>query len=89
MTHWGRPKRVTRCGPSRYGFGVGFIRCRLGQQAPDPAWPAFKALVADMREAPFLEKAEERREQIVAFYQREFPTACRCLLDDAEVSLNP
>ena len=34
------------------------------------------------------EKAEKRREAIVERYQREFPEACRCLLDDAEASLN-
>jgi len=42
----------------------------------------------DMRDAPSRQKAEERREQIVALYQRELPEACRCLLDDADASLN-
>lgn len=70
------------------------IRCwwhkmkNLQQKVPDQAWPAFKALVVDMRDAPSRKKAEERRDQIVALYQREFPEACRCLLDDAEASLN-
>jgi putative transposase len=70
------------------------IRCwfhkmrNLEQKVPLQAWPAFKALVVDMRDAPSRQKAEERREQIVAQYQREFPEACRCLLDDAEASLN-
>jgi putative transposase len=70
------------------------IRCwfhkmqNLEQKVPEQAWPAFKALVADMRDAPSRQKAEERREQIVAQYQREFPEACRCLLDDADASLN-
>src|SRR5215470_4586700 len=70
------------------------IRCwfhkmkNLEQQVPLQAWPAFKALVVDMRDAPSRQQAEERREQIVAQYQREFPEACRCLLDDAEASLN-
>jgi len=41
-----------------------------------------------MRDAPSRKKAEERRDQIVALYQREFPEACRCLLEDAEASLN-
>src|SRR5262249_22608374 len=58
------------------------------QKVPAQAWPAFKALVVDMRDAPSREKAVERRDQIVAQYQREFPEACRCLLDDAEASLN-
>ena len=52
------------------------------------AWPEFKALVVDMRDAPTIEKAEERRDRIVERYQREFPEACRCLLDDAEASLH-
>jgi putative transposase len=70
------------------------IRCwfhkmqNLEQKVPEQAWPAFKALVVDMRDAPSRKKAEERREQLVALYQREFPEACRCLLDDAEASLN-
>jgi transposase-like protein len=71
------------------------IRCwfhkmqNLQQKVPAAAWPAFKALVVDMRDGPTRKKAEERRDQIVAQYQREFPEACRCLLDDAEASLNP
>lgn len=44
--------------------------------------------MTDLRDAPSRQKGEERREQIVAQYQREFPEACRCLLDDAEASLN-
>jgi transposase-like protein len=41
-----------------------------------------------MRDAPTREKAEQRREAIVEQYQREFPELCRCLLEDAEASLN-
>jgi putative transposase len=70
------------------------VRCwwhkmkNLQQQVPDQAGPAFKAFVSDMRDAPSRQKAEERREQLGARYQRELPEACRCLLDDAEASLN-
>lgn len=70
------------------------IRCwfhkrqNLQQKVPAQAWPAFKALVVDMRDAPTSQQAEERRAAIVERYQREFPAACRCLLDDAEASLN-
>ncbi len=70
------------------------IRCwfhkmkNLEQKGPEQAWPAFKTLVTDLRDAPSRKKAEERRDQMVALYQREFPEACRCLLDDAEASLN-
>jgi transposase-like protein len=60
----------------------------LQQKVPAAAWPECKALVVDMRDAPTRQKAEERRDQIVAPYQREFPEACRCLVDEAEASLN-
>jgi transposase-like protein len=58
------------------------------QKLPPQAWPEFKQLVADMREAPSVAEAERRRPLIVNRYQRDFPEACRCLLDEAEASLN-
>jgi len=58
------------------------------QKVPARAWPEVKALLVDMRDAPSREKAEKRRDAIVEQYQREFPEVCRCLLDDAEASLN-
>jgi putative transposase len=70
------------------------IRCwfhkmqNLQQKVPPQAWPEFKTLVADMRDAPTVPEAERRRQLIVTRYQRDFPEACRCLLDDAEASLN-
>ena len=70
------------------------IRCwfhkmqNLQQKVPALAWPEFKALVVDMRDAPTIATAKERREAIVDRYQREFPEVCRCLLDDADASLN-
>jgi transposase-like protein len=70
------------------------IRCwfhkmqNLQQKVPPQAWPEFKQLVADMRDAPTVAEAERRRQLIVSRYQRDFPEACRCLLDDAEASLN-
>jgi putative transposase len=70
------------------------IRCwfhkmqNLQQKVPPQAWPEFKALVVDMRDAPSVAEAERRRQGIVTRYQRDFPAACRCLLDDAEASLN-
>jgi transposase-like protein len=71
------------------------IRCwfhkmqNLQQKVPPQAWPEFKTLVADMRDAPTVPEAERRRQLIVTRYQRDFPEACRCLLDDAEASLKP
>lgn len=70
------------------------IRCwfhkmqNLQQKVPPQAWPEFKALVADMRDAPTGAEAERRRQLIVNRYQRDFPEACRCLLDDGEASLH-
>ncbi|MBN2208726.1 MAG: transposase, partial [Candidatus Coatesbacteria bacterium] len=52
------------------------------------AWPEFKALVQDVRDAPSLDEGRRRLEAIVERYGREFPEACRCLQDDAEASLN-
>ena len=70
------------------------IRCwfhkmqNLQQKVPAQAWPEVKALLVDMRDAPTQEKGEKRRDAIVERYQREFPELCRCLLADADASLN-
>ena len=70
------------------------IRCwfhkmqNFQQKVPARAWPEVKALLVDMRDAPTREKAEQRRAAIVEQYQRELPELCRCLLDDADASLN-
>lgn len=70
------------------------IRCwfhkmqNLMQKVPPQAWPEFKALVVDMRDAPTVAEAERRRQAIVAEYHLDFPEACRCLLKDGKASLN-
>jgi putative transposase len=70
------------------------IRCwfhkmqNLQEKVPPQAWPEFKALVMDMRDAPRVEEAQRRRQEIVKRYELDFPEACRCLLDDAKASLN-
>jgi len=70
------------------------IRCwfhkmqNLQEKVPPQAWPEFKALVMDMRDAPSVAEAERRRQELVKRYQLDFPEACRCLLDDAQASLN-
>lgn len=70
------------------------IRCwfhkmqNFQQKVPSQAWPEVKALLVDMRDAPTQEKAKQRRDAIIEQYQREFPELCRCLLDDADASLN-
>lgn len=55
---------------------------------PAPAWPAFKALVADMRDAPTVEEGQRRFHGLLDQYQGLFPEACRCLEDDSAASLN-
>lgn len=70
------------------------IRCwfhkmqNFQQKVSSQAWPEVKALLVDLRDAPTREKAEQRRDVIIEQYQREFPELCRCLLDDADASLN-
>jgi len=70
------------------------IRCwfhkmqNFQQKVPTQAWPEVKALLVDMRDAPSPEKAKKRHDAIVERYQREFPELCRCVLDDADASLN-
>jgi len=60
----------------------------LPQEVPPPAWPECKALVIDMRDAPRVEEAQRRRQEIVNRYEREFPAAGRCLLADARARRN-
>jgi transposase-like protein len=70
------------------------IRCwfhkmrNLQQKVPASAWAEFKKVVVDMRDAPSVDAAQARRQAIIDQYQQDFPEACRCLLDDAEASLN-
>lgn len=70
------------------------IRCwfhqmqTLMQKVPPQAWPEFKALVSDLRDAPSVAEAERRRQALVAAYHLDFPAACRCLLEDGKASLN-
>ena len=70
------------------------IRCwfhkmqNLAAHVPAAAWPAFKALVADMRDAPTFEEGQRRFHGLLEQYQGLFPEACRCLEDDSVASLN-
>jgi hypothetical protein len=63
-------------------------RQNLQQQVPPQAWPAFKALVAALRDAPTFEEGQRRLQALIEQYQRPLPEACRCLAADAEASLN-
>jgi transposase-like protein len=70
------------------------IRCwfhkmqNLMHKVPPQVWPAFKALVADLRDAPTFEEGQRRLRHLIEQYQGPFPEACRCLADDTEASLN-
>jgi putative transposase len=85
----GLTKAIDTMGPKALRIRCWFHKMQNCQQkVPPRAWPDVKALLVDMRDAPTREKAETRRDTIVEQYQREFPQLCRCLLDDAEASLN-
>ena len=60
----------------------------LAQKVPPQAWPAFKALVADLRDAPTFDEGQRRLPPLIEQYQATFPEACRCLADESEASLN-
>jgi transposase-like protein len=86
----GLTKALDASWPKSLRIRCGFHqRQNLQQKVPPQAWPEFKALVADMRDAPTGTEAERRRQIIVNRYQRDFPEAGRCLLDDGEASRNP
>jgi transposase-like protein len=85
----GLTKAIATMWPKSLRIRCGFHKMQNFQQkVPARAWPEVKALLMEMRDAPSREKAEHRRAAILEQYQREFPELCRCLLDDAEASLN-
>ena len=54
----------------------------LPQTVPPQAWPAFKAMVADMRDAPTFEEGQRRLQHLLAQYQDTRPEAGPCLAED-------
>jgi len=60
----------------------------LHQKVPPQAGPAFKVLVADMRDAPTLEEGQRRLQHLLGPYQDTFPEAWRGLEEGPEASLN-
>jgi transposase-like protein len=70
------------------------IRCcfhkmqNLPPKVPPHGWPAVKALVADMQDAPTFEEGQWRRQHILAQYRDTFPGACWSWEDDVEDSLH-
>ena len=62
----GLTKALDAVGPKSLRLRCGLHqRQNLQQKVPAHAWAEYKALVADLRDAPTREKAEERREAIV------------------------
>jgi putative transposase len=64
-------------------------RQHLMQQVPPQAWPACKARVAALRDAPTFEEGHRRFQALLEQYQGPFPEACWCLAEDAEARLHP
>jgi putative transposase len=85
----GLSKAVAFVWPKSLRMRCGFHQMQnLMQQVPPQAWPAFKALVVDLREAPTFEEGQRRLHPLIAQSQDTFPAACQCLAEDAEASLN-
>lgn len=70
------------------------IRCwfhkmqNLQSKVPPAAWPEFKAMICQVRDAGSVEQARRHVGEALACYERELPEACRCLKDDLEASIN-
>ena len=60
----------------------------LPHKVPPPAWPAFTALGAAMREAPTWEEGQRRRQPLLAQSQDTLPEACRGLEEAAIARLH-
>jgi transposase-like protein len=85
----GLTKAVDAIWPTSLRLRCWFHKMRnLMQKVPPRAWPAFKALVVDLRDAPTVAEGERRLEAVVREYETVFPEACRCLCDDRQASLN-
>ena len=60
----------------------------LQQKVAPDQWAKLRALIVDLRDAPDVETANARLDEILQSYHSEFPEMCRCLKDDREASLN-
>lgn len=82
-------KAVEALGPKSWRLRWWFHQMQnLRQKVPPQAWPEFKALVVDMRDAPTVAAAARRRQALVAESHLDFPEAGRCLLEDGKARLN-
>lgn len=70
------------------------IRCwfhkmqNVQSKVPDTAWPEFKALLCDVRDAPTIAAAKQRLHEIAQKHGAAFPEAVRCLEEDQDALLN-
>lgn len=60
----------------------------LEQKVPPAAWPEFKQMVVAVRDASSVEVARHHVVELCQRYEHELPSACACLLDDLDASLN-
>jgi transposase-like protein len=85
----GLTKAIDALWPRTWRVRCWFHKMRnLQDKVPPQAWPEFKALVIDVRDAPTFKKGEQRMQALVEAYKDIFPEACRCLQDDMLASLN-
>ena len=85
----GLTKAVDAIWPQALRIRCWFHKMRnLMQKVPPQAWPAFKAVVVDLRDAPTVAEGARRLQAVVREHETVFPEACRCLLDDRQASLN-
>lgn len=85
----GLTKAVDIVWPKSYRIRCWFHKMQnLRSKVSALAWPEFKSLVCDARDAPTYEDGEARMNKIIDKYQWEFPEACRSLKEDMGASLN-
>ena len=85
----GMTKAVDSMWPSSYRIRCWFHKMQnLEAKVPKSAWAEFKSRVEDARDAPTYEEGKKRMNALIASIKSEFPSACRCLSDDMEASLN-
>lgn len=85
----GLTKAIDALWPRTWRVRCWFHKMRnLEDKVPPQAWPEFKALAVDVRDAPTFETGEKRMQALIKTYKAVYPEACRCLQDDTLASLN-
>jgi transposase-like protein len=59
----------------------------LQVKVPEDQWPGFKAHVEACYEAPSMEMARRNKDTVVATYQKAYPSAVGCFLEDFEACI--